>query len=126
MGGILIPCFIFPLQIGKLTLFGCKLNFLSRKSTNYFDSMASKNTFVTNEACGKRCAYQTFTQLLIRTSQICCALHFFRSPRSEQGTPLMSTNEARFEEFLLVSRFAVVASSVAENSTSSSYENTLI
>ena len=47
----------FPPQIGKLTLFGCKLDFLGRKSINHFDSMASKNTFVTNEACGKRCAH---------------------------------------------------------------------
>ena len=56
-----------PPQIGKLTLFGCKLNFLSRKSTNHFDSMASKNTFVTNEACGgKRCAaYQIFIQTFV-------------------------------------------------------------
>ena len=55
----------FPPQIGKLTLFGCKLDFLGRKSINHFDSMASKNTFVTNEACGKRCAHQIFIQTFV-------------------------------------------------------------
>ena len=55
----------FP-QIGKLTLFGCNLDFVRRKSPgNHFDSMASKNTFITNEACGKRYAYQIFIQILV-------------------------------------------------------------
>ena len=181
-------------------MFGCKLDFLSRKSINHFDSMASKNTFVTNEACGKRCAFQIFIQTFVfstfdrhasksvvywkrnfsessyriiflptnaststsqkkmfsqwmlitsmfsqqsrsihrlvfwrrlgvigegsnlRFSRSNSLLSLARSPRSEQGTPLMSTNE----EFLLVSRFAIEASCLAENSTSSSYENTLI